>query len=130
MGRGVEGSLLGLIEYEEPREPRPAPSPPMAAAEADATEPGQGLLGLVPYRRPENPRELPETSEPAPAEDDDLFRDLVVSVPRRQRSWYGLGKSVAAHVVTIGTILLVAILQPLEPPPDTPDYIRALIYDP
>jgi len=102
----------------------------MAAAEADATEPGQGLLGLVPYRRPENPRELPETSEPAPAEDDDLFRDLVVSVPRRQRSWYGLGKSVAAHVATIGTILLVAILQPLEPPPDTPDYIRALIYDP
>jgi len=131
--RGAEGSLLGLIEYEAPREPRPdtLQAEPAPAAEPSA-ERGEGLLGLMAYPRPSQPRELPASrpTDLAEAEDDDLFRELVVSGPPRARSWYGLGKSLVAHMATIGAIILVVMLQPLATPPETPDYIRALIYDP
>ena len=130
MGRGVEGSLLGLIEYEEPREPRKAPPlPPEPEPDAGVEATPAGGLGLVIYRRPVHPRE-PVARPETPGPDIELFQELVASMPQKRRSWQGLWKSVAAHVVTIAAIVLVVVLRPLDPAPETRDYIRALIYDP
>jgi protein TonB len=60
---------------------------------------------------------------------DDLFVDLVVSNPPKRTGWFGLRESMAAHVVLITAAVLVPILWPSEPP-ESPDYIRALIYNP
>ena len=131
MGRGVEGSLLGLIEYEEPREPRKAPPLPPEPEDAGPEAPPDRGLGLVIYRRPAHASELSAVSRPeTPGPDVDLFQDLVASMPQKRRSWRGFWKSLATHAVTIAAIVLVVVLRPLEPPPETRDYIRALIYDP
>lgn len=61
--------------------------------------------------------------------DDELFTGLVVSNPpklRRGRVWTA---SLATHVVALLAVVLIPILWP-EQMPETPDYIRALIYNP
>jgi protein TonB len=63
------------------------------------------------------------------SDDDALFKDLVVSNPRKKVGWFGLRESFAAHIVIIASVVLIPILWP-APPPETVDYIRALIYNP
>src|SRR5689334_18664914 len=80
---------------------------------------------------PMSPERPPDHDGPArkdPA--DDLFKDLVVSDPTRikrtGRTWQ---VSLAGHVIGIAMIVLIPIFWP-QAAPDTPDYIRALIYNP
>jgi protein TonB len=64
------------------------------------------------------------------ADEDELFATaLVVSNPPPARPWFGLRASLAAHVLLIGSLVLVPVLWP-SPSPEHPDYIRALIYNP
>lgn len=74
---------------------------------------------------------LPPPERPAQDPTDELFSTgLVVSDPRRARrtgiSW---PVSIGGHLVGVLLVLLVPILWP-EKPPEHPDYIRALIYNP
>jgi protein TonB len=62
-------------------------------------------------------------------EDDDLFKELVVSNPRKRAGWFGFRESLAAHVVLVTALVLVPIFWP-APAPEAPDYIRALLYNP
>jgi protein TonB len=62
-------------------------------------------------------------------DDDDLFKDLVVTNPHKRVGWFGLRESLAAHVVLVATLVLVPIFWP-SPAPEAPDYIRALLYNP
>ena len=67
---------------------------------------------------------------PATTEQDDLFSTaLVVSAPPRQRRGFSLPVSIAGHALAIAMLVLIPLLWP-EIPPEHPDYIRALIYNP
>lgn len=59
----------------------------------------------------------------------ELFGDLVVSNPHKSSSWRGFPVSITAHALIIGALVLVPIFWG-EPPPEHPDYIKALLYDP
>ena len=64
------------------------------------------------------------------AEREELFSTaLVVSAPQRHGRSYSLPASIAGHVVAIAMLVAIPLLWP-ENPPDHPDYIRALIYNP
>lgn len=66
----------------------------------------------------------PETEQP------DLFSTaLVVSAPAGRDRGYSLPASLAGHALAIGLLVLIPLLWP-ELPPEHPDYIRALIYNP
>jgi periplasmic protein TonB len=62
-------------------------------------------------------------------EDDDLFKELVVTNPRKRKGWFGLRESMVAHVVLVAALVLVPIFWP-APAPEAPDYIKALLYNP
>lgn len=77
--------------------------------------------------RPTMPVPPPAPDRPA---EKGLFEDLVVSVPQGRRGLRGtLQASFAAHVILVGSAILVPILWPAESPEHT-DYIKALIYNP
>ncbi len=84
------------------------------------------MSGLAYPSSPGGPR--PDGGSRGPLEDD-LFGGLVVSNPAAARRSYGLPVSVAAHIVTLALVVLVPIFWP-EAPPEHPDYIRALFYNP
>lgn len=69
-----------------------------------------------------------ETRSPADTQSE-LFVGLPVSRPARVRRGVALPVSVAGHIVTVALVILVPILWQ-SPPPEHPDYIRALIYNP
>jgi protein TonB len=74
----------------------------------------------------------PSPDSPAPARDpaDDLFKDLVVSNPRRKLlTGYTWPASLIGHTIGILLIVLIPIFWS-GPAPTHPDYIRALIYNP
>lgn len=60
---------------------------------------------------------------------DDLFSDLVVSGKPRPRNVLWIPISLAGHVVALAAVVLIPILWPATPP-EHPDYIRALLYNP
>ena len=60
---------------------------------------------------------------------DGLFAGLIVSARPQRRSGPALVFSAIAHVAVAAALILVPLLSP-APPPVSPDYIRALIYDP
>lgn len=66
-----------------------------------------------------------------PGPEEPIFKSLVVSdpAPSSARVRTTLRLSAVAHVLIGGAIVLVPLLMP-SPPPEQPDYIRALIYDP
>lgn len=68
----------------------------------------------------------PRSAEPGPPE---LFAGLVVSDPPRVRRGYWLPASLLGHIAAAALLILGPILWP-SAPPDQPDYIRALIYNP
>jgi len=88
--------------------PEPAPFPRVAAG------------------RPSEPLRLRETP---PGMQDELFSQLVVSDPPKQRRGRVWTASLATHLTVLAAIVLIPILWP-EQMPETPDYIRALIYNP
>jgi periplasmic protein TonB len=59
---------------------------------------------------------------------EDLFSRLVVSGPQKRRRGYALPLSFVGHTVAIALLILVPVFW--TDSPDTPDYIRALIYNP
>jgi protein TonB len=60
----------------------------------------------------------------------ELFADaLVVSDPQRHARSFSLPASLLGHGVAIALLALIPLLWP-EAPPEHPDYIRALIYNP
>jgi len=59
----------------------------------------------------------------------ELFTGLPVTNPKRVRRGIALPVSVVGHSVVLVLVVLLPILLP-DPPPDHPDYIRALIYNP
>lgn len=61
--------------------------------------------------------------------DDGLFAELVASNPRKSSIWRGFPASVTAHLVIIAAAILIPIFWG-EAPPEHPDYIRAIIYNP
>ena len=64
------------------------------------------------------------------ADGDELFATaLVVSAPQKHNRSYSLPASMAGHLVAIAMLVLIPMFWP-ENPPDHPDYIRALIYNP
>ena len=71
-----------------------------------------------------------EPLAPGPAGGDELFATaLVTSNPPRRPSWWGAEVSLALHSVTLAALIFVPIFWP-SPPPEQPDMIRALLYDP
>ncbi|HET7746510.1 MAG TPA: TonB family protein [Vicinamibacteria bacterium] len=76
------------------------------------------------------PPTAPGRRSAVPRDDQPLFANLVLSTanPVRRRT-LALPFSIAAHVVVIALVVLVPIFWP-DPPPEQPDYIRALIYNP
>jgi len=79
---------------------------------------------------PMSPEPSPEPRDPHHDPADDLFKELVVSDPGRTRktgvSWWA---SVIGHTVGILLVVLIPILWPGQPP-EAPNFIRALIYNP
>lgn len=76
--------------------------------------------------------EAPPASRPGenvPRQQDELFGSLVASNPSKFHRWFGFRESLIVHTVAIGGAVLIAFLWP-SPPPETPDYIRALLYNP
>lgn len=71
----------------------------------------------------------PVPCPPQTEDDQDLFTGLVVSNPQKPRGRLWLTGSFVGHVIAITLVVLVPILWP-GPPPEHPDYIRALLYDP
>jgi protein TonB len=64
-----------------------------------------------------------------PVSEDQLFSGLVVSNPSGASRLFALPASLAAHTVVIALLVLVPVFWP-TPPPEHPDYIRALLYNP
>jgi protein TonB len=60
---------------------------------------------------------------------DDLFTGLVVSDPPKARRSVAWPVSVIGHGLAIAAVVLVPILWP-SIPPDHPDYVKALLYNP
>lgn len=71
---------------------------------------------------PEDRRSVQDVAE-------DLFSRLVVSSPPRRRRSYALPVSLAGHTIAIALLILVPVLWP-DASPETPNYIRALLYNP
>ena len=72
----------------------------------------------------------PKGSRSAAEPEAELFASaLVVSSPSRKRSGYSLPVSIAGHTLAIAMLVMIPLLWP-ELPPEHPDYIRALIYNP
>ena len=57
---------------------------------------------------------------------DELFTSLVASAPLPTQVWKGAWYSLPVHALALALIVLVPIFWP-EPPPEQPDYIKALI---
>jgi protein TonB len=77
---------------------------------------------------PVGPRSGPPIPPPSPPAE--LFDRLVVSgPPRARRRGYAMPASVIGHVVVIAALVTVPIFW-TTPPPDHPDYVRALLYNP
>ena len=77
---------------------------------------------------PVGPRSGP--SVPLPMPPAELFDRLVVSAPpRSRRGGYAMPASVVGHVLVIAALVLVPIFW-AAPPPEHPDYVRALLYNP
>jgi periplasmic protein TonB len=82
--------------------------------------------GLSPA--PMGPRSAPEAPPPAPPQE--LFDRLVVSgPPRSRRGGYAFPASLVGHALVIALLVFVPIFW-MTPPPDHPDYVRALLYNP
>ncbi len=82
------------------------------------------MSGAASAPAPLEPR--PPASEP----EDELFATaLVVSNPRRERSFLGARFSLGVHALILALVILVPIFWP-EAMPNQPDYVRALLYDP
>ena len=74
--------------------------------------------------------EAPGRNRAGVAEREELFSTaLVVSAPRQRGRSYSLPASIAGHVLAIAMLVAIPFFWP-ESPPDHPDYIRALIYNP
>jgi protein TonB len=67
-------------------------------------------------------------SGPGQADDEPLFKDLVISNPRRVKGWFGVRESLAAHAILIAGLVLIPILWPDQMP--ELDYVKVLIYNP
>jgi protein TonB len=63
------------------------------------------------------------------SEEEPIFTSLIASAPAPSRVWSGARYSLPVHVVVLALIVLVPLFWP-EAPPDQPDYIKALIYNP
>jgi protein TonB len=61
--------------------------------------------------------------------DDELFGELVASNPGKSSIWRGFPVSITAHVLIIGSLILVPIFWP-EALPEQADYVVGLIYNP
>jgi periplasmic protein TonB len=75
---------------------------------------------------------VPRSGPPAPPPmgPAELFDRLVVSgPPRSRRGGYALPASFLGHVLAIALLVLVPIFWAV-PPPEHPDYVRALLYNP
>jgi len=59
----------------------------------------------------------------------ELFGDLVASNPHKSSVWRGFPVSITAHALIVAAVILIPIFWG-EAPPEHPDYIRALLYDP
>ena len=66
---------------------------------------------------------------PFPYGTDELFTSLVASAPRPTQVWKGAWYSLPVHALALALVVLVPIFWP-EAPPEQPDYIKALIYNP
>jgi periplasmic protein TonB len=67
---------------------------------------------------------------PPPPPPTELFDQLVVSAPpRTRRGGYAMPASVIGHVLVIGALVAVPIFW-ATPPPEHPDFVRALLYNP
>ena len=74
----------------------------------------------------------PRPGRPAPplSPPQELFDRLVVSAPRRsRRGGYAFPVSLVGHAVVIALLVFVPIFW-ITPPPEHPDYVRALLYNP
>ncbi len=65
----------------------------------------------------------------APAPQQDLFKELVVSNPAPKRGWFGVRESMLVHAVGISALVLTPLLWPQESP-EAPNYLVRLIYNP
>src|SRR5262245_8323788 len=76
---------------------------------------------------------FPPASGPGEADDSassELFATaMVVSAPPKRQTWRGAQISLILHVIAGAALILVPIFW-FEPPPDQPNLIRALLYDP
>jgi periplasmic protein TonB len=72
----------------------------------------------------------PRSGPPPPPPPTELFDRLVVSgPPRARRRGYAMPASVIGHVLVIAALVTVPIFW-ATPPPEHPDYVRALLYNP
>jgi protein TonB len=73
---------------------------------------------------------VPRGNRSPETEPGELFSTaLVVSAPSSRKRGYSLPVSLAGHALAILMLVLIPLLWP-EMPPEHPDYIRALIYNP
>jgi protein TonB len=63
------------------------------------------------------------------SDDEPIFTSLIASAPAPSRVWRGARYSLPVHLLVLALIVLVPLFWP-EAPPDQPDYIKALIYNP
>src|SRR5687768_15362963 len=88
-----------------------------------ATMNGAGLSSA-----PMGPRPGPPAPPPSPPRE--LFDRLVVSAPDfSRRGGYAFPLSIAGHVLVIALLVFLPIFW-ITPPPEHPDYVRALLYNP
>ncbi len=70
-----------------------------------------------------------EGASPHEAPTDILFRDLIMTGPPRRRGGrFGWSLSLFTHVSILAAVVLVPVLWPEDLP--SPDYVRALLYNP
>ncbi len=75
------------------------------------------------------PALTPRAPRPPREVDGELFQHLVASNPTKPKRGFGWGASLTTHTILVAALVLIPILWP-APLPQTPNYIRALIYDP
>jgi protein TonB len=82
--------------------------------------------GLSPA--PMGPRPGPPAPPPSPPQE--LFDRLVVSAPTfSRRGGYAFPVSLAGHALVVALLVFLPIFW-ITPPPEHPDYVRALLYNP
>jgi len=64
-----------------------------------------------------------------PSAEGELFQSLVITKPQRARSRFGFEASLVAHVLSVALVVLVPIYWSAAPP-EHPDYLVGLIYNP